>query len=651
MFDSNGITLRRLWIAWFVVSGIVGVHFLAASGGKSVLGTLLLGQALGLLWFTERQWEAPARLQPFLERLAPSRRRILFGFAVSLIIAATGLATLAEKQKNSSFYDLAVLIWLAGIVLIAQLYVQLSSATVRQWWQTYRREIIVVAGLTLVAAVLRFYQLGQIPKTIEGDEAWTGLAALKLLPVAPALYDHPFSFFEGFGRIHLRLFRLALYVFGQNTFGLRLIPAIGGTVAIPATYLFARRLMGTRGAFVAASLLAVSHAHMHFSRTSAVGYIQSTWFSPLELYFFLSGLEQRSRARMVVGGLLLGLHFNFYYSAQMIAGFLIVYLLVAAIFARSFLRGNWANIAYFFGVALLIALPSIVWSFQHPDLFSARWIKEGTFQSGWLAREVANTGRPVALILWGRFQHAFLTIFALPFEDFYWALSPILDFITATLFLIGLLWALSNTRQPRVLLLNGWFWSGLMAVSLFAIPPSADSYRLLVVLPAMCVLAALGWEYLAGLAGNLPSAENSAFPRWTFAVMLVIASLNVKTYYLDFSGKCRYMVGNSVGRAWSLIGDYLREQHHSVDRAYLLGNEYYFYGTHPSVDFLSGGIPMTNIQEPFTGVDARGALLFVVIPDRQHELAALQAFAPGGEITRVADCNDLRFIGYRVDHY
>jgi len=408
--------------------------------------------------------------------------------------------------------------------------------------------------------------------------------------------------------------------------------------------------MGTRGALVAAGLLAVSHAHIHFSRTSAVGYIQSTWFSPLELYLFLSGLEERSRARLVLGGLVLGLHFNFYYGAQMNVGFLIIYLLVAAILARSFIQGNWTNIACFFGAALLVALPSITWSINHQDLFSARWIKEGTIQSGWLAREIASTGSPAALILWKRVGHAFLTIFALPFEDFYWALSPILDFITATLFLVGLVWSLSNTRNPRVLLVNGWFWSGLMAVGLLAIPPSADAYRLSVVLPAMYVLAAQGWEYLASLADNVNRLEKSTFPRWTLALMIVIAGLNLKIYYLDFAGKCRYMVGNAVGRAWSMVGDYLREER-SIDRAFFLGNEYYIYGTHPSVDFLSGGIPMTNIQEPFTSVDARGTLLFVVIPDRQHELAAVQAFAPGGEINRVMDCNDLRFIGYRVDHY
>jgi 4-amino-4-deoxy-L-arabinose transferase-like glycosyltransferase len=226
---------------------------------------------------------------------------------------------------------------------------------------------------------------------IEGDEAWTGLAALKLLSADAAVYTHPFSFFEGFGRIHLRLFRLAIYIFGQNTFGLRLVPAIGGTLAIPATYLFARRLMGAQGALVAAALLAVSHAHMHFSRTSAVGYIQSTWFSPLELYFFLSGLEQRSRARLVLAGLLVGLQFNFYYSAQINLGFLVVYLLVAFFLARPLLRGNLLNLAWFFGMALLVALPSLLWLFRHPNLFlfSARWLNEGTFQSGWLDHRAA----------------------------------------------------------------------------------------------------------------------------------------------------------------------------------------------------------------------------------------------------------------------
>jgi len=74
---------------------------------------------------------------------------------------------------------------------------------------------------------------------------------------------------------------------------------------------------------------------------------------------------------------------------------------------------------------------------------------------------------------------------------------------------------------------------------------------------------------------------------------------------------------------WSLIGDYLREQR-PFDQAYLVGDGIFHYGTHPSVDYLSGSIPMINILEPFSPLATRGALVFILTPSRASELAAIE---------------------------
>jgi asparagine N-glycosylation enzyme membrane subunit Stt3 len=104
--------------------------------------------------------------------------------------------------------------------------------------------------------------------------------------------------------------------FGPTMFSLRFLPAIGGTLAIPAVYLLAREIAGKRIALTAATLLAFAHAHIHFSRTAAVAYIYGTWFIPLELYFLLSGLKNRSAWKAAIGGCLLAFHFSIYISAH-----------------------------------------------------------------------------------------------------------------------------------------------------------------------------------------------------------------------------------------------------------------------------------------------------------------------------------------------
>jgi 4-amino-4-deoxy-L-arabinose transferase-like glycosyltransferase len=649
------------WIALLLGLGVGGVSLLLQTQGKSISGWILLIGMLLLLWGTEIGGGAPALWTKAFEWLTPDsngRRLALVVLAGVLAIASTVLSVLAEKQPAELLRTLSVLLWFAGGVCLTLAYLHLTLEDLQAWWQTYQREVILVALITLFAALLRFYQLGMIPDVINGDEGWTGLAALKLLPAATFIYDNPFSFFEGFGRIHLRIIRWAILLFGQNAFSLRLIPAIGGTLAIPALYLFVRYLLGVRSAWVAALLLAVAHAHIHFSRTAAVAYIQSTWLSSLELYFFLSGLEKRDRTRMIIGGLILGFHFNVYVSAQILVPLALVFILLTWFLDRPLIRENLKNIGWFFFGALLLALPSLTWAFNHPNDFAARFGKEGTFQSGWLAREVITTGKPAVLILLERFIHACLAIFVLPFQDFYWVRMPVLDFITATLFLVGVLIALRRTREPRFLLLNGWLWSGVFSLSVFAIPPASDSYRLLMVLPAMCVMAALGWDYLLGLTKRVIEAVQPAeaapaaapgWALWSLALVVVIAGFNLKIYYLDFGRSCQYMNNDPVARGWSLIGDYLRE-HRPIDQAYMLGNEVFHYGTHPSVDYMSGFMPMTNIFEPFAGVPtAHGNVVFVLSPDRLGELEMVQAFAPGGEVARVFDCGRLSFIGYEVE--
>lgn len=637
-----------VWTILIFGLGMGGMYLLASAKGKSTPGLILVEAMLLLLWYSQARGGPPGLWLRAFEYLTLHPQLSLVPMAAGLSLLTTLLAAHVEAHPDAGLYNLSVFLWLLSGLTLILACVRLSWSQIKAWWQIYRWEVLLVAGLTGLAAALRLYQLGSLPHIINGDEGWTGQAALKLLPAADFLYRHPFSFFQGFGRVYLNLIALAINFFGQTTFSLRLLPAIGGTLAIPATYLLARRLLDVRGAALAALLLTVAHTHIHFSRTVAVAYIQCTLFSPLELYFFLTGLEKRDRARLAIGGLLLGLHFNFYYGAQINAGFLLVFVLFAALLHRPLVRENLAGLGWFFGSALLLALPGITWGVQHPQDFFTRWFMEGTFQSGWLNLEIARTGQSVALIFWQRFAHVLLSIFALPFEDFYFSGAPVLDFITATLFLAGLLTALNRIRQLRFLLLNAWFWSGVLAISLFVVPPWADSYRLLVVLPAICILASLGLEQLTQLVEPALSRPGRlALANWSLIFILPIAGLNLKTYYVDFAHDCTYAV-DSVGRAWSLIGDYLREQG-PIDQAYLVGDGTFHYGTHPSVDYLSGSVPMTNLLESFSPPSAQGLLVFVLTPTRANELAAIMNFAPGGKITRVSDCNQLSFITYRVE--
>jgi hypothetical protein len=60
-------------------------------------------------------------------------------------------------------------------------------------------------------------------------------------------------------------------------------------------------------------------------------------------------------------------------------------------------------------------------------------------------------------ILAERVAHTFLSLNYYPAGDFYGARIPVLDLATATLFILGLGYAVWRTRSPEYLLLNGYF--------------------------------------------------------------------------------------------------------------------------------------------------------------------------------------------------
>lgn len=648
------------WLVFLVALSGIGIYLLVQNIGHPMLGASVLGIALFCFWSMEDERNAPSWWLRVFERLSAAPVIFLVVLAAFCSLGAAWLGLHLEQQMLPFGKNLAVLLWLGGGLILFLMHCQLSWDDLRRWWQQYYREVIMVAIITIIAGALRFYQLENIPNMINGDEGWTGMVALGRFPLAPFIYGNPFSFAEGFGRPYLDTFAAAINIFGQNKFGLRFIPALGGTLAIPAIYLFTRRLFNSRHATIAALLLTFSHTHIHFSRTAAIGYQQSNWLAPLELYCFLRGLEDRNRRWFVMGGLLLGLHFNVYFSAQVLIPLTVVFLGMATLIrpprlaesdkpfyhAPLPIRENLRNLPWFLGSILVMAFPAIIWIVNHTADFEARWAKEGSIQSGWLEGQTLSTGQSTVMVLIERFAHVFQAIFILPVQDFYWASAPVLDLVTGILFILGVFLALRRTRDPKILLLNGWFWSGVVAIAVFAIPPGADSYRLFMVLPAMCVMATLGWAHITSLAERLSHINRRMVVTWSVVLVLLVAAINLKIYFVDFGRSCAYGGQSLATRRASLLGDYLRSQP-GFDYVFLLNDEF-AAGIFPSLDYLSGSIPVTNIGAPFVPPGVQGSMLFIILPSRQGERTAVTQFAPDGRFTRVTDCGTLMFLAYQA---
>jgi 4-amino-4-deoxy-L-arabinose transferase-like glycosyltransferase len=439
---------------------------------------------------------------------------------------------------------------------------------------------------------------------------------------------------------------------GPTALALRLLPAIAGTLAIPATYLLARRLLGQRAALIAAAFLAFSHVHIHFSRTVAVSYIYATLFVPLALYFLVSAFERRSPLRAVLSVLMVALHINTYVDGWVWLVLLFLVLAAWALVDRPLFRGNGATLAMF-GVALAVLVaPMVIWGLLFPAEFGSRMAVDGTFTSGWLTQEAELTGKYPALLVAELFLAALGTFTHRPFVDFYGVGVPTLDMVSAVLWAAGLTLALWHTRDRRMVVLNGWFWGGVVALGVTTVPPSTYHYRLLVVLPAAAILVGLAANRLLEAARRLaagrmalPQSIPPGYLRAGLAAVLLatVAQSNLSTYFQTFAGACKYETTGT--RQAGILGKYL----HGLPRetaVFVLPQEYGFRaGPYLSVDFLSDRMPLSNIDEPLAGQRSAAlagsfqqGLLVVAVPERADELAQVELWYPGGRRMALLDC-------------
>jgi hypothetical protein len=564
--------------------------------------------------------------------------------AVLLSAAAALAAYLFEKQDITGYLPV-ITIWLLGAVCYLLAFFSPNSLrrNWKQWFVDHRTELILVGVILVMGVGLRFYKLGELPHTINGDEGRIGIFAREstLNPNA-----NPYSLRENLGGLYLQSINAMVIAFGSNAFSLRLLPAIGGSLALLTTYLFTRYLTNKNVALIAMFLLMVSHTHLHFSRTVAVTYIQDTWLIPLELYLFISGVEKRSSWRTALSGILLAIHMSIYISAMIVVGILIAFLLVAFFWLKKSIRPAWRQVLVFWAGFLIVLIPEGSYILRQSNQFMSRFSAEGTLSSGWLAKEIVITGKSAATILIERVAHAFLSLIYYPAFEFYGSYIPIISMMTAVLFIMGLAYILIRARSLKMLLLNGYFWGVTAAVGLFAIPPSADSYRMLAALPAAIIIAAIGLDQIMTRLGVGMKARRFHFTTITAVIMISLFIINIWAYFFDFIGQCRYG-GDTQTRFASYVGNYAQGIPREID-IYLLSNETYQIGTHDSVNYLAGNRKITNIDDPIENFEPAPGEIIIANPDRIDELQTWARNHPGGELKFIYDCQNQIMLIYKV---
>ena len=369
---------------------------------------------------------------------------------------------------------------------------------------------IPIAILTLVALALRFWRLGDW--SLDSDEVFMLRDSLdpQLSNPRPLLYF------------------LNHYVVGPlvplDEFGLRLLPAIFGVLAIPVLYLVARRLVGTRAALFGALLLTVNPLHIYYSQFGRYWSLVPL-LSAVYPYAFYIAIRDRSRAALAIGLVTAVLASLAHPCSAILFGGMAVWFLITIV-TRDWLAHMWAQRGVRWGALVSVILLGAIAVRFIPIL--ERWLYHDTpLESG-------------------------VFLFHTPSAPGMKQISYLLSFVESTtvpLFLaavvgIYLMW---QTRDRSLALLLACLFTFQLAflglVQLFA---PISTFYLVPAVPALFIGAGVFLDRLTEM--ELKQRSSWLFSASVVAMMAAAGAPTVVSQYLDgrrwdFRGVARWLSG------------------------------------------------------------------------------------------------------------
>ncbi len=231
----------------------------------------------------------------------------------------------------------------------------------------FNKNFIILTLIILLAAFLRFYQLGSNPPSLDWDEASLGYNAYSILKTGKDEFGRflPISIrsFEDYKpAIYTYLTIPSVALFGLNEFSVRLPSAILGTLTVLITFFLVKEIFGTIGhwsanwqisseilALLVSLFLAISPWHLQFSRV-AFEANAALFFVTGGIWLFFKGLK--SGKWLMLSSILFVISIYTYHSPRLVVPLI---LIGWAIFFRKQLwqQRKWIIISLFVGIILM----------------------------------------------------------------------------------------------------------------------------------------------------------------------------------------------------------------------------------------------------------------------------------------------------------
>ena len=174
---------------------------------------------------------------------------------------------------------------------------------------------------------------------------------------------------------------IPIQVLGPTTLAVRILSPFVGAATVAATYLIGKRLFGNLVGVLAAILLLGSHFHLHYSRLGmtniwdglltllALGAIGIAWQRPSD--------APQQRTLWLWAGLLVGLNAYAFTSSRVLPLILATWFGLTLLLDWASVRRQGWHLLAAASLALVVALPMILFYNDNPALWSERGRKSG----------------------------------------------------------------------------------------------------------------------------------------------------------------------------------------------------------------------------------------------------------------------------------
>ena len=426
----------------------------------------------------------------------PALVPLLVAFIASAEVAVAANRPDAELQSGGWF-----ILWLVAVGLLTATATRgrLPRAVVRLV-RFHRMELAQVGVLLGFALLLRVFDPMRFPVPVQTDEVDYVVSGLGVHTNGINLFA---SGYFGVPTLWIAVLSAFERVFSNPVVAGRVLSAITGAAAIPLLYGFLREGFDRRVATGGAIFLALSFAHLQYSRM-ALPNATDTTIAVAAWWCCLRALRTNARADWVLLGLALGLGAFGWISARLVLVEVALTLSWALIAGRIHARQLALGVLLTTVTATAVVLPLATWWIGHPTEFEGRLAEVGIISQpnegpSWLETQ-RDAGRSYSDIFAAQGIHSIRAVFGGPEETQFLASDRgMFDLVATALIVLGALVARMRIRDPAYFLplvsvALGIIFGGVLVI------PAASSARLIAVIPGACALAAIGGRYLINAA-------------------------------------------------------------------------------------------------------------------------------------------------------